>query len=60
VNTLAQRGLLQAQVPVEQATDVLLTLAGPSVYLELTRGRGWGAERYTEWVSLILGRLLLR
>ncbi|MFN2465271.1 MAG: TetR/AcrR family transcriptional regulator [Candidatus Dormibacteria bacterium] len=59
-DTLGQRGLLQAAVSVKQATDVLLTLAGPSVYLELTRSRGWTSERYKEWVCMIIGQLLLR
>ena len=59
VDTLAGRGLLNTRMPVEEATDVLLTLVSPSVYLELTRGRHWEPARYVRWTARTVTRLLL-
>lgn len=44
----------RADVPVEQAADVLFALLGPELYLVLVRDRGWAPERWEQWVFDIL------
>lgn len=60
IGTLKKRGLLLPRTTNEEATDVLLTLAGPSVYLDLVHARGWGADRYMKWTCRTLSELLVR
>lgn len=65
-----QRGQVLLGVPSEdarregldpaEATDVLLTLAGPGVFLNFTEGRGWSLQRYVNWTTDALCGLLLR
>lgn len=59
VATLAARGLLRSGLGQDEATDVLLTLMGPAVFLDFTEGRGWSVERYTSWTTDALAGLLL-
>ena len=42
---------------LDDATDVLLSLAGPEVFLTFTRERGWSQERYAAWATDALSRL---
>jgi AcrR family transcriptional regulator len=59
VGTLAGRGMLRAGVDVDEATDVLLTLAGPDTYLAFVRDRNWSHDRYVAWAGDALAELLL-
>jgi AcrR family transcriptional regulator len=60
IDSLAARGLLREGLDPAEATDVLLTLAGPDVFLNLTEERGWTVERYVAWTSDALRILLLQ
>ena len=59
VDTLSARGYLKPGLTPEEATDILLTLVGPNVFLDLTQERGWNVSRYGRWVAHALGLLLL-
>jgi len=59
IDTLVSRGLLREEVDPTEATDVLLTLAGPDVFLNFTEGRGWTTQRYVTWTTETLCSLLL-
>lgn len=59
VDTLHARGFLKAGLTPEEATDVLLTLVGANVFLDLTQDRGWDISRYARWAGRALGLLLL-
>lgn len=60
VDTLVARGLLKDGLDPAEATDVLLTLAGPEIFLDFTEGRGWSVERYVVWTTHTLCLVLLR
>jgi AcrR family transcriptional regulator len=59
VEALTANGLLGRGLDVSEATDVLLTLVGPSVFLDLTEQRGWSVDRYAAWTTTTLSTLLL-
>lgn len=59
IDALASRGLLRDDLEPAHATDVLLTLAGSGVFLDLTEGRGWSLERYVSWTTDALATLFL-
>ena len=59
IDTLVSRGLLREELDPAEATDVLLTLAGADVFLNLTEGRGWTLQRYVTWTAEALCSLLL-
>jgi AcrR family transcriptional regulator len=59
VATLAGRGMLRAGMEVDEATDVLLTLAGPDTYLAFVRERNWSHDRFVTWAGDALAELLL-
>ncbi|WP_345377992.1 helix-turn-helix domain-containing protein [Pseudonocardia yuanmonensis] len=54
---LERHGMLA--VPVDEATDVLLTLCSPQVHDLLRHRRGWSRERYAAWLERSLRLLLL-
>jgi AcrR family transcriptional regulator len=58
IDALAARGLLRDGLDPAEATDVLLTLAGPDVFLNLTEERGWTVKRYVAWTTDALCLLL--
>lgn len=58
-DTLAGRRLLKQGLDPAEATDVLLTLVGSHVFLDVTEGRGWSVERYIGWTVDVLGTTLL-
>jgi AcrR family transcriptional regulator len=60
IETLASREFLRDGLDSAEATDVLLTLAGPEVFLNLTEGRSWTLQRYINWTTVALCALLLR
>jgi AcrR family transcriptional regulator len=59
VRMLADRGALRAGIDVDEATDVLLTLAGPDTYLAFARDRGWSHDQFVTWAGAALTELLL-
>lgn len=59
LESFVTRGLLRDGLDAAEATDVLLTLAGPEVFLAITEGRGWSVERYVAWTTDLLSSLLL-
>ena len=59
VTTLAEKGPLRAGVDVETAIDVLWLYMAPDQYHRLVHARGLSPERFQEWMSDSLCRLLL-
>jgi AcrR family transcriptional regulator len=59
LESLSGRGLLRTGLELDEATDVLLTLAGSATFLELTEGRGWSVDRWVEWTTATLTGLLV-
>ena len=59
VTTLAEKGPLRAGLDVESAVDVLWLHMAPGPYHGLVHARGWSPERFREWRSDTLCRLLL-
>lgn len=55
-----ERGLLSRDVDVDQRTDVLTHLVSPETYRFFVRERGWSDERYQDWLSDAIGRLVLQ
>jgi len=58
IAALAKFGL-QPGLSRERATDLLLTLAGPSVYASLVADYGWPDKQFVTWQTAALIRLLL-
>ncbi len=56
---LAASGSLRAGVSVEEARDVLWTLASHQVYELLVVQRGWTSDRYRDWLAHMLAAALL-
>lgn len=57
IGWLRERGPLR--VPDDEAAETLWTLAAPDTARQLRHNRGWSRERYAEWLSDALARLLL-
>ena len=51
---LAGKPGARAEVPVEEAADLLYGLLSPELYLLLVRERGWQRERWEQWVTRTL------
>lgn len=51
VGMLAQKGVLQPGLGIEEARDVVWTLCSLAVHDLLVVERGWSAERYQEWLT---------
>jgi AcrR family transcriptional regulator len=56
---LAERGALRDGLSVDEAADLLWTLASHQVHELLVVQRGWSAERYQTWLADALARELL-
>jgi AcrR family transcriptional regulator len=56
---LADRGVLQAGLSVQEARDLLWTLNSLAVHDLLVLQRGWPPERYRDWLASALARELL-
>jgi AcrR family transcriptional regulator len=56
---LHARGALAEPLSVEEATDIIYAVASPSVYLRLTRDRGWTRDAYSGWLADTLTVALL-
>jgi AcrR family transcriptional regulator len=59
VGMLAERGVLQPGVSVEQARDVVWTLCSLAVHDLLVIERGWTSEDYQDWLASALTCALL-
>jgi AcrR family transcriptional regulator len=63
ISTLAERlaaqKALRKELNVEQAADIIWAVTSPEVFSMLTIDRGWIRERYVQWLSDTLIRLLL-
>lgn len=60
LDALAANGLLKDELDPTEATDVLLTLVGPDVFLNLTEQRHWPIDKYTTWTTDTLCSLILK
>jgi len=56
---VAANGPLRENVGVDDAATIAWTLTSPEVNRLLRDVRGWSAQRYQEWLSATLIRLLL-
>lgn len=56
---LADRGALRPDLTVEQATDVLWTLAAQATFEALVTARGWTHHEYRDWLGRTLADALL-
>jgi AcrR family transcriptional regulator len=56
---LADRGVLQAGLSVQEARDLLWTLNALAVHDLLVLRRGWSPERYRDWLAGAMARELL-
>ena len=59
VQSLTAHGPLRTGLDVTQGTDIVWTLTSPEVFTLLTVDRGWSREKYVDWLSDTLIRLLL-
>jgi AcrR family transcriptional regulator len=59
VQQIASNGPFRENMDEEYATDTVWTLTSPEVFLLLTRDLGWPKEKYAQWLSDILVRVLL-
>jgi|tagenome__1003787_1003787.scaffolds.fasta_scaffold20420361_1 AcrR family transcriptional regulator len=59
IELLDAREALRADIDVDQATDVLLTLAGPPIYVTFLSDRQWSHNRFVTWTAATLTELLL-
>jgi hypothetical protein len=50
VELTAARGALGHGLTIDTATDVLLTLCGDGVWVQLTADRGWTADQVVDWL----------
>jgi AcrR family transcriptional regulator len=59
IEWVAANGALRDGMDVDEATTIVWTLTSPEVNRMLRDVRGWSYERYAEWLSTTLLRLLL-
>ena len=59
VELAAARGVLGPGLTIETATDVLLTLCGDGVWVQLTADRGWTADQVVDWLVTAVPASLL-
>jgi AcrR family transcriptional regulator len=59
VQHLSAHNDLREGLDDSQATEIVWTIASPDVYRLLTVERGWPKERFSQWLSDALTRLLL-
>jgi AcrR family transcriptional regulator len=56
---LSAQSALREDLDVEQAAEIIWTITSPEVFSLLSVDRGWTRERYSQWLSDTLVRLLL-
>ena len=59
VQQIAANGPFRDNMDEEYATDTVWTLASPEVFLLLTRDLGWPKDKYAQWLTETLIRVLL-
>jgi AcrR family transcriptional regulator len=59
IEWLAANGALRRDMDVDEAATIAWTLTSPEVNRLLRDVRGWSSQRYQEWLSTTLVRLLL-
>ncbi len=59
VEWVAANGPLRDDMDADEATTIVWTLTGPDVNRLLRDVRGWSSQRYVEWLTTTLLRLLL-
>jgi AcrR family transcriptional regulator len=60
VDSLIARGFVNAQIDPQEATDVLLSLFGPALYLTFTRDRAWTHQHFLDWIVEAMRLLIFR
>jgi AcrR family transcriptional regulator len=60
IENLEPTGGLRPELGRSEASDTVWALNSTEVYVLLVSTRGWSPERYREWLSVSLRRLLLR
>jgi AcrR family transcriptional regulator len=50
IELTTERGALRHGLTVDTATDVLLTLCGDGIWVQLTHDRGWTAAQVVDWL----------
>ena len=59
IGFLARRKALRPGISAAAARDILWTLTGSEIYRNLVVDRGWGPQRYENWLGeLLIGALL--
>jgi hypothetical protein len=59
VQILADQAVLRAEVTIETATDILMTVFSDSTHHLLTTARGWPHRQVVDWLCQALPALLL-
>jgi AcrR family transcriptional regulator len=59
IEWLAANGALRRDMQVDEAATIAWTLTSPEVNRLLRDVRGWSSQRYQEWLSATLARVLL-
>jgi AcrR family transcriptional regulator len=59
IEWLAANGALRRDIDVDEAATITWTLTSPEVNRLLRDVRGWSSQRYEEWLSTTLVRVLL-
>ena len=57
--SIAANGPLRDDMKTTQAGEIVWTLTSPEIFHLLTVVRGWGKEKYSQWLADSLTRLLL-
>lgn len=58
--SLSSKGALRDEMTVDDAADILYTLASDAIYRMLVLQRGWSDARFRSWLAEILGAALLK
>lgn len=58
VRAAATKGALRPGLDEDRATDLLLSLYSPALYVEFTQGRGWSHEQLVGWLAASVPDLL--
>lgn len=50
--------LVAGRQVADDVADSIWAIAGPEVFVKLTRDRGWSVERYQAWLAVVFGAML--
>jgi AcrR family transcriptional regulator len=59
IELTAERGALGHALTIDTATDVLLTLCGDGVWVQLTHDRGWPPGQVVDWLLAVVPPAIL-